>query len=168
MEVNVTQETIDAVQEMVHESFLVNAKLDRMQSILNTKLAYNNLGDFVHKKFAHIYAMKFGDGIAETIEGYNIPIEYGNIPKQNLDYQSVKQAIIELKDLTIDFQNKLNMCAKIAFDNMDVHVFVDILDLIREHNNYVRQSILLLDKINIYGNNPSFDAHLLEHFNILD
>jgi len=35
------------------------------------------------------------------------------------------------------------------------------------HNQVVRATILLVDKIDLYGANPSFDAHIKEHFNLL-
>jgi len=137
-----------------------------MQSVLNAKLAYNNTAGFIHEHVAHGYAVKMGDGLAETIEPYNIAIEYGNIPKSNKDYSSVREVLEDLLELTVDFQNKLNMCAKIALDEMDMHVYADLLDIIEDHNKFVQQAILLVDKIHIYGDNPSFDAHL-GHFTIM-
>ena len=37
----VTNETIAALQEMVTESFIMNARIDRMQSVLDADLSYN-------------------------------------------------------------------------------------------------------------------------------
>lgn len=164
---NVTPQTHVAVQEMVWESFVANSKVDRMQSLLNAKFAYNNLANKIHHGIAHRYAGLFGDGIAETIEIYNIPIEYGNIPPAKEDYGSVAAVLDALQELVVDYQNKLNMCAKIAHDNMDWHVYSALLPLIRDHNVVVEQSILLVDKIKLYGDNPSFDAHVSNHFWVL-
>ena len=51
-------------------------------------------------------------------------------------------------------------CAKIAFDNNDIHVYADLLDLLEDVNKIVEQVILLSDKIDVYGDNPNFDAHV--------
>ena len=58
-------------------------------------------------------------------------------------------------------------CAKIAFDNNDIHVYADLLDLLKDVNKIVEQVVLLSDKIDIYGDNPSFDAHIKNNFWIL-
>ena len=58
-------------------------------------------------------------------------------------------------------------CAKIAFDNNDIHVYADLLDLLEDVNKIVEQVILLSDKIDIYGDSPSFDAHIKDNFWIL-
>ena len=165
---NVSKNTIDACQEMIRESFLANAKVDRMKSIMGAKLAYNNTADVIHLQIAHAYAGIYGDLIGDkALEGYNIDVVYGNIPEENKDYTTPAEILCELRDLTIDYQNKLNMCAKIAFDNMDLHVFADLMNIVSMHNQVVRATILLVDKIEIYGSCPSFDAHIKEHFNLL-
>lgn len=160
---NITQATKDVVMEMVHECFVANSKVDRMQSILNAKFAYVNTANLIHHDIAHAYSGTFGDGIAETIEKYNVPIEYGNIPYAVEDYETVENVIQALLDLVIDFQNKLNKCAKETLDNMDLHVYAELLDIIEEHNPIVEQVILLQDKIKLYQNNPAFDVHI-DHF----
>lgn len=165
---NVSKNTINACQEMIRESFIANARVDRMKSVMGAKLAYNNTADVIHLQIAHAYAGIYGDLIGDkALEGYNIDVIYGNIPEENKDYQTPAQILYELRDLTIDYQNKLNMCARIAFDNMDLHVFADLMEIIAKHNQVVRATILLVDKIDLYGVNPSFDAHIKEHFNLL-
>lgn len=165
---NVSQKTIDAVQEMVDSSFQVTATIDRMQSVLNVKFACNNVAELIHKGMAHAYSGIFGDKIAETIEKYNISIWYGNVQRDKMEYDSVKQLLLDLQEIIIEYQNKLNMCTKIAFDEMDIHVYSDLLEIVKEHNAYVEQAILLVDKIELYGSNvASFDAHIKEHFWIL-
>lgn len=160
---NIKESTKDVVMEMVRESFIANSKVDRMQTILNAKFAYVDTAYLVHHDIAHAYSSTFGDGIAETIEEYNIPIDYGNIPYAVEDYDSVEEVINKLLDLVTDFQNKLNKCTKIAFDNMDLHVFEPLLKLINKHNDIVTQVILLQDKIKLYKDDPSFDVHV-NHF----
>jgi len=165
---NVSQNTINACQEMIRESFLANTRVDRMKSVMGTKLAYNNTSDVIHLQIAHAYSGIYGDLIGDkTLEGYNVDVVYGNIPEEAKDYNTPAEILYELRDMTIDYQNKLNMCAKIAFDNMDLHVFADLMDIISLHNQIVRATILLVDKIELYGSDPNFDAHIKENFNLL-
>jgi len=165
---NVSTNTINACQEMIRESFLANARVDRMKSVMGAKLAYNNTADVIHLQIAHAYAGIYGDLIGDkALEGYNIDVTYGNIPQESKNYNTPAEILYELRDLTIDYQNKLNMCTKIALDNMDLHVFADLLNIISQHNQVVRATILLVDKIDLYGSDASFDAHIKEHFNLL-
>lgn len=169
MKLNVTQPTIDALQEMVDESFIMTARIDHYQSVLDAKFAYNNTALLIHHGMAHVYSGFFADEIADLgLQGYDIVVNYGNVPRMDKQYSSVKEVLYELKDYIFDYQNKLNMCYKIAVDNMDIHVAADILDIIEDHNVLVRQAILLCNKIEIYNGSASFDAHVLQHFNLLD
>lgn len=166
---NVTQKTMNALQEIVDESFIMTAFIDRAKSVLGVKLAYNNTADLIHLHEAHWYSGFMGDMVGDLgLEGYNITVNYGNVPMMNKDYNSVKELLIELRDLTIDFQNKLNKCAMIAFENMDTHIFADLISLIQKHNWIIRQNILLVDKIELYKDNPSYDAHVKDWFNLLE
>lgn len=163
---NITDTTINAIQQMVNESFLTNSILDRMKTCLNADLAYPNTALLVHK-LAHKYSLNIGDSIGDLIENYNVPVIYGNIPLQDKTYLTAEDVLSELLDVVIDFENKLNMCAKIAFDNMDLHVYQGLLEVIEEHTKYVQQAILWKDEIVKYKDNPSFDAHIIQHYNIL-
>ena len=168
MKLNVTQQTIDVLQEMVDASFIMTARIDHMQSVLDAHFAYNNTGLLLHHGIAHVYSGFFGDEVADLgLQGYDIVVNYGKVPSMDKQYSSVNELLYELRDYVFDYQNRLNMCYKIAYDNMDIHVAADIMDIIEEHNKLVRQSILLCNKIDIYNGNPSFDAHVLNHFNLL-
>ena len=59
------------------------------------------------------------------------------------------------------------MCYKISFDNMDVHVCSDLIDIITQHNLIVTQTILLEDKIGVYGNDIAAYDHDVKDFWIL-
>ena len=85
----------------------------------------------------------------------------------NKSYSSVKELLYELRDYVVEYQTELNGCYKIAFNNNDFHICADLIDIIKDHNNVVRQMILLCNKIDIYGDSPSFDAHIKDNFWIL-
>lgn len=166
MAINITQETINAVQEMVKESFLCNAKIDRLKSSLGVDLAYNNTANKIHLGIAHAFPIQLGDSLGDLIEGYNQAVVYGNIPIQNRTYFSAKDALSDLLEIVLDYQNKLNKCSMIAFENMDIHTYSGLLDIVKGYSPIVEQCILLVDKINLYKEDPSFD-HDIDKFWIL-
>lgn len=160
MAINITQGTIDAVQEMVKQSFICNAMLDRIKSVLGVDLAYNNTANKIHLGMAHVFPVQLGDGLGDLLEGYNKSIVYGGIPTQDKTYSTAKEALEDLLEIVVDYQNKLNKCSMIAFENMDTHTFSGILKLIDGYSPIVEQCILLVDKIRLYDENPSFDTDI--------
>lgn len=165
---NVTKETKEAVQLLISQSYINNAKIDRMKSVLLADLAYNETSDVVHKYIAHYFSNGIGDDLSEKcLERYNISVIFGGIPVMDKQYNSVEEVLNELLEIVIDFQNQLSMCIKIAMENMDKQIATDLLSFNVGYNNIVDQCILLVDKIKLYKDNPSFDAHLKDHFFIL-
>jgi len=166
MAINITQQTIDAIQEMIKESFLCNAKIDRLKSVVGVNLAYNNTANKIHLGIAHAFPVQLGDALGDLIEGYNESVLYGDIPKQDSVYATVKDALDELLDIVVDYQNKLNKCTMIAFENMDIHTYSGLLNIVNGYSPIVEQCILLIDKINLYGNDPSFDHDIDKFWNL--
>lgn len=156
---NITQETIQVIQILVHDAFDISATLDRVKTVLTTTLAFPILGNQVHMT-AHRYSGEIGDSIGDLIEVYNEPVEYGDIPKHHEDYTSAHEAISKVYDVVITYQNELNQGAKIAFENMDIHVYEGLLRIIKKHNKIVKQVILWKDIVERYVDNPCLDADM--------
>ena len=163
----VSEATQRALIEIIGMCFKENRYLDRMVSIIGVKFAYNTTANLIHHGMAH-YFPTLADTIGEKcLERYNIPIYYEATPAGGQDYKSVKEAIDDLEGRMIDFQSALMGVCKIAQDNGDIHVYVDMLDVLEDFNEIVEQAILLGDKIALYGDKPSFDRHITS-FWILD
>lgn len=164
----VSEATQKALTEIIGQCFRENRYLDRLVSVLGVKFAYNNTADLIHHGIAH-YFPALSDEIGEKcLERYNIPVYYEATPSGGQDYASVNEIIKDLEERMIDFQSALMGVCRIAQDNGDIHVYVDMLDMLEDFNEIVEQAILLSDKIDVYGTNPSFDAHIGQHFWILD
>lgn len=159
MGLNITENTINAIQEIVRDAFIANSQLDRIKTCLNADLSYVNSSKYVHN-MAHKYSLEIADGMGDLIENYNVSVIYGNLPLQNKNYISAQEAFTDIFEIVLNFENKLNMCAKIAFDNMDIHIYQGILEIIEDHTKYAHQAILWKDKIDQYGEKPSFDVHI--------
>ena len=156
----VTQATIDAVTELIGDCFKMNRHLDRLVSVLGVEFAYNNTANLVHQGIAHYYPT-LADSLGERcLERYNIPVYYAATPEGGQDYTSVTEIIKNLEKVNIEFQTKMMGCCKVAFENNDIHVYAELLDLLEDVNKIVEQVILLSDKIDVYKDNPSYDNHV--------
>lgn len=165
MAINITAETVNYIQDLVHDAFETNAILDRVKTILSTILVCPNLGNQVHL-LAHKYSLDIGDGVGDLIELYNEPINYGDISTHKENYENVIEAIDKVFESVITYQNELNQVTKVAFDNMDIHIYKGLLDIIEKHNKYVEQVILWKDIVEKYQGDPTMDAHI-EKYSIL-
>ena len=141
----VTENTQKVLIELIGRCFAENRYTDRLVSVLGVKFAYNNTADLIHQHIAHMYPA-LADEIGEkTLERYNIPVFYPATPEGGR---------------TINFQIALMGACKIAQENGDIHVYADLLDMLEDYNKVVEQAILLSDKIDVYGTNPSYDNHI--------
>lgn len=164
----ITQVTQFTVQELISLTYINNARIDRMKSVLLAKFSYNETADIVHEFIAHYFSNGIGDALSEKcLERYNIPVVFGGIPRMDKEYGSVREILEELLTLAVDYQNALSKCIAVAIENNDRNISADLIDFMEDYNLIVDQCILLKDKIDLYGDNPSFDAHLKEHFFIL-
>lgn len=163
----ISENTYKALIEMVGKCFSENRYLDRLVSVLGTKFAYNNTADLIHHHVAHYFPV-LADEIGEKcLQRYNIPVYYPATPEGGKDYNSVAEIIKDFEGRMIDFQSALMGLCKIAQDSGDIQIYADVLNMLEDFNVYVEQAILLNDKIALYGTNPSFDAHVGQHFWIL-
>ena len=145
----------------------MNRLLDRQVSVLGTEFAMNNTAKLCHSSIAH-YFPTLSDKIGERcLERYNISIEYGETPSGKKTYNDAKSIIEEMNVEVNRFANMFMGVCKVAFENDDLQVYADLLDLLREYNAIVEQTELLSAKMNLYnGNLASYDAQI-ERFWIL-
>lgn len=165
MAVNISKNTVESIQTLVHDAFDVNSTLDRIKTVMNTVLVVPNFSNEVHM-LAHKYSLDMADGIGDLIEAYNEPIEYGNIGEHTENYDTIQEAINALYGVVLTYQIELNTVSKIAFDNMDIHIYQGLLEIIEKHNKYVEQVILWKDITDKYKDNPTLDSHIKD-YNIL-
>ena len=164
----VSKPTQDALMGLIKQCFVENRKFDRMVSVLGVKFAMNKASGLIHHGMAHYFPV-LSDKIGELcLERYNISVLYGETPSGVEDYAQATDIIHEIERRTLEFQTIMMGCAKIAFDNNDIHVYADLLDLLEGVNELVEQAILLSDKIDYYGENriQAFD-HDVDHFWVL-
>ena len=153
--------------EFVKQCFAMNRFLDRAVSVLGVKFAMNQLADLVHHGLAHAYPNLSDICGEKCLEAYNISVIYGETPRGDEDYSTVSECIRAINKRAIDFQTLTMGVCKIAYNNNDLQVYADMLDILKKVNEYVTQTILLEDKIEVYGNNIAAYDHDVKDFWIL-
>lgn len=162
---NVNESTVQSLYELISECFKYNRWMDRLVSVLGVKFACPNVAKRLHKNIAH-YFPQLSDSVGETcLERYNYTVEYGATPEGKEDYDSVVDMIQQMEDKIILFQNLFMGVMKIAFQNGDIQVYTELVELLKGYNNIVEQVILLNDKVGFYGDDciMAFD-HDIETF----
>lgn len=164
----ISNETQEALMELIKQCFIENRKFDRMVSVLGVEFACNNAASYIHQGIAH-YFPQLSDKIGELcLERYNISVVYGDTPRGDERFSSVTEIIKAMENRIIAFQAMFMGVCKIALDNDDINVYSDLLPLLSNYNEIVEQSILLSDKLGYYSENNImlFDSDI-EHFWIL-
>lgn len=164
----VSKSTQEALMEFVKQCFVMNRFLDRAVSVLGVKFAMNQLADLVHHGLAHAYPNLSDTAGEKCLEAYNISVIYGETPRGDEDYSTVSECIRAINKRTIDFQTLTMGVCKIAYNNNDLQVYADMLDILKKVNEYVTQTILLEDKIEVYGNNIAAYDHDAPSFFFLE
>lgn len=164
----VSQNTQNALMEIIAQCFVENRKIDRMVSIMGVNFACPYSANKIHHQIAH-YFPNLSDLIgAKCLERYNISVLYGATPSGMDNYNSLVELIDDLCKRILDFQVMFIGVCKIAEENNDLHVYTDLMGLLIDYNKIVEQAILLKDKIHQYGEDriSSFD-HDIDSFWIL-
>jgi predicted phosphatase len=164
----VSEGTVGVLYAVIEDCFEMNRWMDRAVSVLGVKFAMNNTSKLCHLGIAH-YFPAFSDKVGELcLERYNITVEYGATPEGKQDYSSPKDIINQMNDKIIGFQEVLMGAVQTAQNNKDCHVYSDLIELLRQYNQIVEQTILLVDKMELYKDDmASFDAHIKDNFWIL-
>lgn len=162
MAINITKETSDFIQTLIHDAFDVNSSLDRIKTVLVTDLVYPKLGNIIHK-LAHNYSIDIADGLGDILEEYNESVIYGNIDFHIENYKNINDAINKAYELLLTYQNELNQVTKMSFDNMDIHIYEKLLSIIELNNQYVAKIILIKDLVEKYGDSPNLDSHIEQY-----
>lgn len=165
---NVSHNTIEALYELIKRCFAENRWTDRFVSVLGVKFACNQSASLIHHAIAHAYP-QLSDLVGELcLERYNIAVEYGATPEGKQNYDTVTDMMKQLMERSIDFQNMFIGVMKIAWENNDLQVYSNLMELLTKYNYIVEQTILLHDKIGYYGedNFIKFD-HNVDKFWVL-
>ena len=139
----------------------VRTALKKMQMFLSDYEITISLKEVKQKSRIEIKGV--ADNGKERLLEQEIIEKYGNIDKHIEEYANVQQAIDKAYELMLTYQNELNQVAKVSFENMDIHIYEKLLNIIELNNQYVAKIILIKDLADRYGDSPSFDSRIEQY-----
>lgn len=155
---NVSNATIKAIHELNGEMFAMNRFWDATVSILGVTYVCQTASKMMHEHIAHWYP-----AIADTLnerclENFNIVAYYPATPAGDVSYANLQDMMEQMLDKTITFQNKVMATRKIAEENQDYSIVVELDRILLEVNAQVGQMLLVNDKAQQYGSDyTAFD-----------
>lgn len=166
---NVSNATIKAIHELNGEMFAMNRFWDATVSILGVTYVCQTASKMMHEHIAHWYP-----AIADTLnerclENFNIVAYYPATPAGDVSYTNLQDMMEQMLDKTITFQNKVMATRKIAEENQDYSIVVELDRILLEVNAQVGQMLLVNDKAQQYGSDyTAFDKDFPTFFYLAD
>ena len=166
---NVSNATIKAIHELNGEMFAMNRFWDATVSILGVTYVCQTASKMMHEHIAHWYP-EIADTLNERcLENFNIVAYYPATPAGDVSYANLQDMMEQMLDKTITFQNKVMATRKIAEENQDYSIVVELDRILLEVNAQVGQMLLVNDKAQQYGSDyTAFDKDFPTFFYLAD
>lgn len=152
----ISDETIDCLNRLVQEGFILNRIWDRGLSVLSVKFAMNNFNKIFHVGLAHRFPVDWSDYFSEVMEKYNVTTRYLVTPEDSSDYNSPR----EFFDKNLQYHQEMYTILKEAIDTAtiqgDINVEKYLNQFVPMFNKYMEQAILLKDKAYAVKNDDWF------------
>ena len=164
---NVNDATIRALHELTGKCFQMNRFWDATVSILGVTYVCPNASDLLHHYVAHWYPAIADEITKSCLEDFNIVAYYPATPAGDVSYANLQDMMEQMLEKTITFQNDVMAVRKVADDNQDYQVVVELDNVLRETNKQVAQMLLVNDKAQQYGDDyTSFDKDFSVFFTL--
>lgn len=148
---NVSEATIKAVHELNTKCFYLNRYYDTAMDTLAIDFVCVNAESLIHEYMAHAFPTLADELNHKCLGAFNIKTHYGLTPAGDWEWNNLVSMMEGLMSETIDLQNMFMGAIKIAQDNNDYLIVVELNELLRKVNTIVEQIILLKDKAEQYG-----------------
>lgn len=155
---NVSDNTIQAIRECNTKCFYMNRYLDTACDTLAIDFVCNQAEGFIHEYMAHAYPALADKLNSKCLGAFNIKTYYGATPAGDWQWDNLVEMMDGIVAESLEVQNMFMGAIKIAQENGDYLVAVELYDLLKEVNEQVAQAILIRDKAQLYQNDyASFD-----------
>ena len=166
---NVSDNTIKALHELNGRCFAMNRFWDATVSILGVTYVCPTASKLIHEHIAHWYP-HVADLINERcLENFNIVAYYPATPAGDVSYEGLQDMMEQMLQKTLTFQNEAMAVRKVASDNGDFLVVVELDRILLMINEQFAQMLLINDKAEQYGDDyTSFDKDFPTFFPLAD
>lgn len=148
---NVADATIRAIHDLNGEAFAMNRFFDAAVSILGVTYVCPTASKLIHHGIAHWYPAMADTLNEKCLENFNIVAYYPATPAGDVNFENLQDMAEQMVERTIMFQNKLMGVRKIAEDNQDYQIVVELDQIMLGVNEQVGQVLLINDKAQQYG-----------------
>ena len=162
---NVSEQTIQAIRECNTKCFYMNRLYDTAMDTLSIDFVCPQAEKLMHENMAHTFPLLAAELNHKCLGAFNIKTYYGATPAGDWTWNNLLEMMEELMNETFGFQNVFMGALKVAIENNDYLVVVELNELLREVNKIVEQIILIRDKAELYGDNyTAFDKDIPSFF----
>ena len=162
-----SEQTVRALHELNGEFFKMNRIWDATVSVLGVTYVCQTASKMLHENVAHWYSGTADVLNERCLENFNIVAYYPATPAGDVSYANLQDMMEQMLGHTISFQNKVMAVRKIAEDNQDYSIAVELDRILLMVNEQVGQMLLVNDKAQQYGSDyTSFDKDFPTFFTL--
>ncbi len=163
----ISDEVNDGLNKIVQKLFEGNRIMDRAMSVLNIKFVMNKTVEQLHPKLAHLYP-KLADVISDYQGARNMLTIYGLTPEDKTDYISPLDFFERLLDYMHDLESIVIEVSDVARENGDITTKIFLENFLITLIPVTNQSLLLVDKGELYEKDWMAFDHRIEDFIVLE
>ena len=154
----IKDETIECIDRLVQQGFILNRLWDRGMSVLDVKFAMNHFVSIFHTGLAHRFPVDWSDFLSEIEAMYNVTTKYYETPEDVSDYGDPSEFFNKNLEYHIETYEMIKTAINTATANGDINVAKELDSFVRVFNKFMHQAILLVDKTKLFnGNWANFD-----------
>jgi ferritin len=141
----------ESLNLLVGKCFEANRILDRIMSQLSVKFVMNRTSDILHPLLAHAF-LDIADIVSDYQGSRNCMTIYPETPKDDTNYSTVSDIFTKILNCMEDLENIICEVIDIAKEENDRMTKIFLEHFLLQLNPFTSQALLLMDKINMYGN----------------
>lgn len=160
----ISNETIECLNELIQQGFILNRLWDRALSVLSVDFAMNKFAKIFHEGLAHRFPVDWSDYFSDILAQYNVKAAYYATPTDVSEYASP----LEFFNKNLEYHTKtyelLKKSINVAVLNGDINVEKALNHFVLVFNHYMEQALLLKDKAVACGGNWFFFDDMCDDF----
>jgi len=157
----VSDKVNDALNDIVLKCFYINRQEDRTMTELSVKFTMNQTSDTLHPILAHS-PLALADLIGDYQDARNVLTNYGLVPADNTDYNNVLEMFEKSLEVWLNLEKTISDAVEICLNENDATTRVFLESFLLKIIPFTAQVVLLCDKIEAYGENPTLGRMLFD------
>ena len=157
----VSDKVNNALNDIILKCFYINKQEDREMTELSVKFTMNKTSDTLHPILAHS-PLALADLIGDYQDQRNALTNYGLVPEDNTDYDSVLEMFEKSLEVWLNLEKTIADGVEICLNENDATTRVFLETFLIKIIPFTAQVILLCDKMEAYGENPTLGRMIFD------